>query len=167
LDTPELLDRGELDLAIGSRPAPADRFADLRLFHDKFVALLRKSHAAARNGGAIDLDTLASLPHLAMSSTGENTAFVDSELETHGLARKIVLRAPLLAAASTLAQSDMVAVVSERAAREFARNLPLQVLELPFRSPDVVTCMLWHRRNSDVPAHRWLRGVISRVARTL
>jgi DNA-binding transcriptional LysR family regulator len=167
LDTPELLDRGELDLAIGNRAAPAERFADTRLFHDHFVALLRKTHAAKAHAGQISLDTLASLPHLAVSSTGENTVFVDSELEKHGLARNVVLRAPLLAAASSLLQSDIVAVVSERAAREFARNLPLQVLTLPFRSPDVVTCMLWHRRHGDVPAHRWLRGVINRVARAL
>jgi DNA-binding transcriptional LysR family regulator len=78
-----------------------------------------------------------------------------------------MLRAPLLAAAAALVQSDMVAVISGRAAREFARNLPLTVLALPFPSATLTTAMLWHRRSDSVPAHRWLRSVVMRVARAL
>jgi DNA-binding transcriptional LysR family regulator len=117
--------------------------------------------------GTIGLDALGAYPHLALSSTGEETAFVDAELARHGLARRIALRAPLLAAAAALAQSDMVAVIGERSARAFARAAPLEVMRLPFASPRLLTAMLWHRRLDDVPAHRWLRGVVLRVARTL
>ncbi|MGC1781572.1 MAG: LysR family transcriptional regulator [Acidobacteriaceae bacterium] len=166
LDLADRLDRGELDLAIGSLAAPGERFSDRRLFEDGFAALVRHGHAAAV-GGTLDLDALAAYPHLALSSTGEETAFVDAELARHGLARRIALRAPLLAAAATLAQSDMVAVVSESTARAFARAAPLEVLQLPFASPRLAMAMLWHRRFDDVPAHRWLRGVVLRVARTL
>jgi DNA-binding response OmpR family regulator len=31
----------------------------------------------------------------------------------------------------------------------------------------ITRAMLWHRRLDDVPAHRRLRGVVLRVARTL
>jgi DNA-binding transcriptional LysR family regulator len=61
----------------------------------------------------------------------------------------------------------MIAVVGERTARAFARAAPLQVLRLPFASPRLLSAMLWHRRLGDLPAHRWLRGVVLRVARTL
>jgi DNA-binding transcriptional LysR family regulator len=167
LDTPELLDRGELDVALGSRAASGERFADLRLLHDQFVAVLRRGHPAIGDAGYISLQTLAELPHLTVSSTGENTEFVDEALEQAGLSREVMLRAPLLAAAAALVQSDMVAVISGRAAREFARNLPLTVLALPFPSATLTTAMLWHRRSDSVPAHRWLRSVVMRVARAL
>jgi len=108
---------------------------------------------------------LGGFAHLDLSSTGEDTGFVDAALAERGLARRVAFRAPLLAAAAMLAQSEMVAVVGERTARAFAGIMPLEVLRLPFASPRLVTAMLWHRRLDDVPAHRWLRGVVLRAAR--
>lgn len=166
LDLAERLDRGELDLALGGLAAPGERFSDLRLLDDGFAALVRRGHPAAMDG-TLDLDALGAQPHLVLSSTGEGTAFVDAELARRGLARRIALRAPLLAAAAALAQSDMIAVIGERTARAFALAAPLEVLRLPFASPRLMTAMLWHRRLDDVAAHRWMRGVVLRVARKL
>jgi DNA-binding transcriptional LysR family regulator len=163
----ESLDRGEIDLALGSLGAPAERFCDLRLFEDRFACLLRLDHPAVGRDGKIEAQSLADLSHLEVSSTGEGTAFVDDELARLGLERRIALRAPLLATVGILAQSDMVAVMTERAAHAFASKAPLQVLTLPFASPTLPFAMLWHRRQEDHAAHRWLRGVVSRVARTL
>ncbi len=167
LDTTDLLDRGDLDIALGATASPAERFADRRLFHDSFVAVLRKGHPAAGEAAPISLQTLSELPHSTLSSTGENTDFVDAELDKAGLGRDVILRAPLLAAGMLLAQSDAVAIISERAARQFARSLPLMILPLPFVTPTLTTAMLWHRRSDAVPAHGWLRTLVVKVARTL
>ena len=164
LDLADRLDRSELDVALGSLAAPGERFSDLRLFENGFVALVRRSHPVAETG-ELSLATLAALPHLDLSSTGEDTEFLDVELARHGLARRVALRAPLLAAAAVLGQSEMLAIVGERTARAFARVAPLHVLPLPFPSPQLVTAMLWHRRLDDVMAHRWLRSLMLRVAR--
>jgi DNA-binding transcriptional LysR family regulator len=166
LDVAGHLDRGEIDLALGSLAAPAERFADRRLFDDRFACVARAGHPAV-SGGALDAQSLAGVPHLEVSSSGEGTGFVDDELERLGFERRIVLRAPLLATAGILAQSDMVAVMAERAARAFASQAPLQVLPLPFKSPSLTVAMLWHRRVEDLPGHRWLRGLVSRLAKTL
>lgn len=166
MDLPDRLDRGELDLALGGLAAPGERFSDLKLFEDGFVALVRRGHPAAVDGSA-SIEALGAYPHLALSSTGEEAAFIDAELAARGLTRRIVLRAPLLAAAATLAQSEMVAIVGERTARAFAHIAPLEVLRLPFASPLTVSAMLWHRRFADLPAHLWLRSLVVRVARTL
>ena len=164
LDVIERLDRGEFDLALGGLAAPGERFADRRLFESGAAALVRRGHPAAEDG-AIGLDALASFPHLLLSSTGEATDFVDTELARHGLARRVRLRAPLLTAASALSGSDMIAVVNEDAARAFAATAPLEVLRLPFASPRLPTAMLWHRRLDDVAAHRWLRGLVLRLSK--
>jgi DNA-binding transcriptional LysR family regulator len=166
LNLPEHLDRGDLDLALGGLAAPAERFSDLRLFENGFAAVVRRGHPASVDG-TISLSALGTYPHLILSSTGEETDFVDAALSRHKLARRVTLRVPLLAAAATLAQSDMVAILSERTARAFAASAPLEVLTLPFASPRQVTAMLWHRRLDSVPAHQWLRSLILRVARTV
>jgi DNA-binding transcriptional LysR family regulator len=166
LDVTECLDRGELDAALGGLAAPAERFSDLLLFKNQFAALVRRGHPASGHG-ELTMDALGAYPHLVISSTGEETGFVDAELAKHGRTRKAALHAPLLAAPTTLAQSDMIAVVSERTATALARVAPLEVLQLPFPSPELFTAMLWHRRLEDVPAHRWLRRIVMRVARTV
>jgi DNA-binding transcriptional LysR family regulator len=166
LDLAESLDHGELDVAIGGLASPGERFSDRRLFEEGFVALVRRGHPGAV-GGVLAIDALGAYPHLVLSSTREEASFVDAELGKHGLVRHVALRTPLLAATATLAQSDMVAIIGERSAREFSRSAPLEVLQLPFASPRLVTAMLWHRRADGVAAHRWLRSVVLRVARTL
>jgi len=77
------------------------------------------------------------------------------------------LRAPLLATAEMLSQSDLVTVMAERAAGVFAAMASLQVMALPLPSPSLTIAMLWHRRNDDQPAHRWLRGVVTGECRAL
>lgn len=167
LDITEHLDRGDLDLALGTLAAPGERFSDIRLFEDRFACVLRQGHRAVGTRKTLDAKRLASLPHLEVSSTGEGTSFVDEELSRLGLERHICLRAPLLSTAAILVQSDMVAVMAERAARAFAATAALQVLPLPFGSPSLTIAMLWHRRLADQPAHRWLRGMVSRLSRTI
>ena len=166
LDLPDLLDSGELDLALGGVAAPGERFSDCRLSENGFVVLMRRGHPAASQG-RLTLQALAQYPHLLLSSTGEDTGFIDEELARHGLERRIALRIPLLAAGAALAQSDLLAVMGERGARTFAHAAPLDMQPLPFASPALTTAMLWHRRVGDMPAHRWLRNTIMQVARAL
>jgi DNA-binding transcriptional LysR family regulator len=66
-----------------------------------------------------------------------------------------------------LSQSDLVTVMAERAAGVFAAMASLQVMPLPLPSPSLKIAMLWHRRNDDQPAHRWLRSVVTGLCRTL
>jgi DNA-binding transcriptional LysR family regulator len=165
LNLTELLDRGDFDLAVGGLAAPAERFFDRRLFHSDFVAVVRRGHPAAVDR-TISLRALSDYPHLILSSTGEETDFVDAHLGRQSLSRRVKVRVPLLAATATLAQSEMIAILSESTARTFADSAPLEVLTLPFPSPQLVTAMMWHRRVDSVPAHQWLRGLVAHVARS-
>jgi DNA-binding transcriptional LysR family regulator len=161
-DLPALLDRGELDLAIGSFEDVGDRFARAPLFEDSFVVAMRQDHPAGR--GELTEEVFAGLPHLEISSTGEDSSFVDRWLGSRGLPRKVTHRVPHLSAAATLSSSDMVAVLSLRLAEAFVRTHGLSTRKLPFASPRVQTGMLWHRRFDDQPAHLWLRQLIQRTA---
>lgn len=162
LDMADLLERAEIDLAISATDTAADRFASRVLLEDRYVVVMRRRHPGARR--KLDLSTFARLPHLVISSTGEDIGFVDSALASHGHVRSVVLEAPYLSAGPVLAQSDMIAVLGRQIALEFRRSYPIQIRELPFDSPSLRSIMLWHRRLNDQPAQRWLRQTAVTVA---
>jgi DNA-binding transcriptional LysR family regulator len=165
LDVVEQLDRGELDLTLGSMGSPGERFAAAPLLDDAFVTVMRRGHPASRR--KLSPEAFAALPHLEISSSREDTSFIDRWLSERKLMRRIVLRAPYLSAAAILVQSDLVATLSRRIAEEFVRNHPLELRKPPYPSPQVRTLMLWHRRFDGHPAHRWLRNVVTSVTRSL
>jgi len=164
LDVIECLDRGDLDLAIGSLDSFGERFACTQLLEDEFVMVMRRRHPAGR--GALSAKVLAGLTHLD-PPTGENTDFLDAWLSERGLTRRIALRAPYLSARAILSRSDLAATLSRRIAQEFVRTDRLQIHELPVKSPVVRTTMLWHRRLDEHPAHRWLRDRIIAATKNL
>jgi DNA-binding transcriptional LysR family regulator len=161
-DMPVLLDRGELDLAIGTFDDVGERFARAPLLEDSFVVAMRRDHPAARR--ELTEKALASLSYLEISSSGEDTSFVDQWLGTRGLARNITHRAPRLSAAAILASTDMVAMLSRRLAEHWVQTSGLSTCKLPFASPVIHTSMLWHRRFDDHPAHLWLRKLVQQTA---
>lgn len=158
LDIVNLLDRGELDLAIGGFDDQAERFAREPILEDPFVIVMRRHHAAERR--ELSAEDIAALPHLDISSTGDDTGFIDQWLARNGLTRRIALQAPFISAGKLLAQTDMIAAVNRRIAQEIASSNALSIRELPFASPTVRTTMAWHRRLENHPAHRWLRDIV-------
>jgi DNA-binding transcriptional LysR family regulator len=166
LDIPDLLDRGELDLAIGPSSDPGERFSRLSLLQDGFVAVLRKGHPAA-GARELSMEQFAALPYLDISSVQYETDFVDRALARRKLTRRVQLRAPFLSAAQILTTSDMVSVLQQRVADELVRYRPLVIRKLPHASPTLETAMIWPRRLDNQPAHRWLRDMVGATAKGL
>jgi DNA-binding transcriptional LysR family regulator len=163
LDLIDLLDRGELDLAVGDFANPGERFASQPLLDDPFVLAMRRGHPSLRR--KLTAEQFAGLAHLEISSSGEDTSFIDRWLAGQSLERRIAHRAPYLSAARILSQ--MVATLSRRIAEAFVRSDPLKLRELPCPSPHVSTGMLWHRRVDNQAAHRWLRALIAAACKRL
>ncbi len=161
----DLLDRGELDLAVGYFETPGERFGVAPLLEDRFVLAMREDHPAMRR--KLNAASFAALLHLEISSSGEDTGFIDAWLKREKLSRRIAHRAPYLSAARILAQSNMVATLSSRIAEAFVEAAGLRIAELPCRSPRVTLAMVWHRRLENQPAHRWLRGLLAQVCSQL
>src|SRR5437764_1844585 len=67
-DVPALLDRGELDLAIGTLDALGERFSAVTLLEDSFVVVMRRDHPAARH--KLTPNVLAGLRSIRSSPTG-------------------------------------------------------------------------------------------------
>jgi DNA-binding transcriptional LysR family regulator len=163
LDVHDLLDRGQLDLAIGSFVKQAERFSRRQLMQDKFVAVLRKNHQAAK-AREMTIENYAALSHLEISSVHHATNFIDDALSRKRLTRRITLHAPFLSAARILAASDLVSVLPQRIAQELITYRPLVIRQLPHPSPSIETAMVWPRWLDNQPAHRWLRQNIESAA---
>lgn len=160
----DLLDRGELDLAIGPHSEPGERFSYQMLLQDEFVVVLRKNHSAT-SIPELAIEQFADLPYLEISSARQSTDFIDEALAQRKLARRIALRAPFLSAVRILVSSDMVSVLPQRVAEELVRYRPLTIRVLPFSSPIIKTAMIWPRWLDNQPAHGWLRDTVARVSR--
>src|SRR5713101_3571078 len=65
----DLLDRGELDLAVGNFTDPGERFALAPLLEDRFVLAMRRNHPAEPGELA---NAIAALAYLAISSSHED-----------------------------------------------------------------------------------------------
>lgn len=160
-----LIDRSELDLAIGTFGDVGERFGSAALLDDIFVLAMRRDHPAA--GKELTPQALAALSYLDISSSGENAGFIDDWLGARSLTRTIAHRAPRLSAAAILSGTDLVAVLSRRLAEHWVHLYGLSICELPFASPTICTAMLWHRRFDNQPAHLWLRQLIRNAAESI
>lgn len=163
LNLPDLLDRAEIDLAIGPFIEQGERFSRQLLLQDEFVAVLSKNHPATATR-ELSIEKFSALPHLEISSVHHATDFIDQVLARRKLRRRIALRAPFLSAVRILVASDMVTIFPRRIAEELVRYRPLVIRPLSHPSPIIETAMIWPRRLDNQPAHRWLRDIIGLVS---
>ena len=78
------LDAGTVELALSALVEGGERFKCLGLLEDTYVAVMAHDHPVA-NEPALSMERLASLPHIAITSSGDDTNFVDDALAEQGL----------------------------------------------------------------------------------
>lgn len=161
----EQLARGEVDAVIAPkmRDPPAALHAR-KLFEERFVGIARKGHPRLRRG--VDLDTWTSLPHVFIAPRGTPGGVVDAALASVGRARRVSLAVPqFLLAPHVVLRTDLVGVLGARLAESLAETLPLHLFEPPVPLPTFSMHLIWHARNHDDPAQRWLRARVVDAAR--
>jgi DNA-binding transcriptional LysR family regulator len=154
-----LIDAADLDLFVGRPGETRERFASDELRNDDFVVV----HPASIpwDNVTLTLEEFVGTPHLQLSSTGDDTSFVDQWLAEQTLAREVKHSIPLLGYTAALQQQKMLVVMRRPIAKAIRTDGNLVIRELPFRSPRISTCMRWHKRLDSKPAHQWLRETIS------
>jgi DNA-binding transcriptional LysR family regulator len=165
-EIPTALERGEIDLAIGFyRDVPGGYFKEL-LFEEHMVCLLRKGHPKVKS--RLTLKRYVALDHIVVSQISGVPTFVDLALERLGHTRRISLRmSNSLAVPFVVAQTDLVAAVSERLARAIGTALPLRILPLPLELGASRISQAWHARTDGEAGHRWLRDTIKEVCQSV
>lgn len=151
-----------VDLALGppvDEPGIHSRF----LFEEPAALIARRNHPRVRRmlskeafnrEGHVDILLLLGRP-------GAGHRAVEQAMREAGLVRRIVATVPTFAAAASIvAGTDFLSGMPLRAARLFARALPIRILEgpaPPFRFP---MHLCWHERTHHDPAVAAFRDVV-------
>lgn len=134
------------------------------LFRDRFMGVVRKGHPLSKGG--ITAAQYASARHIIVSREGLDRVPIDEALASMGLKRKIAaIVGSCLTAIDLVRNSDLIATVPERLTvdlRDAMDSFPL-----PVQVPEIPVAMLWHPMLDADPAHRWLRGLVLDICRTI
>lgn len=165
-DPRALLEQGEADLALGYFPgavAALKSQGDMalmrqhRLYESDYVCIMRRGHPLASM--TLDLDTYCAARHLLVSFSGRPHGFVDEALASLGRTRRIVLTVnQFFTAGRVVAQSDLLTVLPRSFIEATGYKQQLAEQPLPMPLSRVHVDMLWHLRNDDRSAQRWLRS---------
>jgi DNA-binding transcriptional LysR family regulator len=156
---PDMLDSGRIDLALGLLPQQ-------RRWHESAV-LFEEIQSCVFDGmrlgieAPISLPQFCALPHLIPSLHADFPTFVDEELAARGLARRSILAtAHFLSIPMMLKRAAAISSLPRRLCLACANASSLTVSPLPVPARRFDISLLWHRRDSASPAHRWLRDRI-------
>ncbi|WP_411850793.1 LysR substrate-binding domain-containing protein [Stenotrophomonas sp. LGBM10] len=154
----ERAERGDIDLAFHIAADAPPALHHRPLFTERYVLAGRRDHPRLKRRPT--LKQFCALEHVIVSPQGGGFhGSTDAALAEQGAQRTVALSVPhFLFLRSTLARTDMVAMVPERLV---LGDPALRVVEAPIEVPGYQMVMLWHERVHRDPAHRWLREQIA------
>lgn len=162
-DVPALIDRGEIDVALGVFRAPSERAVCQSLCPERFVGLARRGHPRIVDG-RMSVEDYAAASHALVTVRRDATGEIDAALRELGWSRRIALTLPhMLALPDVLRTTDLVAAVPGRVADAVA-GMALQRFPLPLALPEWTIEMMWNPAARGDPASAWLRRQIQRAA---
>lgn len=165
LETPERIEHGDIDLAIGYMGQSKRGLYRQVLFKDKFVCLLRTDHPLA--GAAIATSAYAASQHILVDGNGSSLALLRRAFRDARIAVETAVVTPsYFGIPEMLAATDLIATVPERLAAVLLRNHPLTTAPVPICTPTFSISQHWHPRSQHDVAHAWLRKSILEMNRS-
>lgn len=166
IDAAALLERGELDLAIGVFLNPGSRFRTQTLLNDEYQCAMRRENPLAHQ--PMTLKQFVQAKHLLISLTGEPTNFIDQLLEEKGLKREIALIInQFVLAPFIIAQSDLICTLPRRTIQQSGLDNHFYLTPLPLALDPKLVKMMWHERYHQNSMHSWVRSLVSQVCSSL
>jgi DNA-binding transcriptional LysR family regulator len=161
-DSPNRLESGHADLAVGYMPSLEAGFYQQTLFMQDFVCLVARNHP--RIGEALSLKTFCNEGHIVVTTSGTGHAIVDKEFRKRRIERRIVLRVPsFLGVGRLVASTQLISIVPRRLGEVLADQEKIRMFAAPIRLSPYAVKQHWHARFHTDPGSIWLRNLISRV----
>lgn len=163
------LEDREIDLAIIPKTEYPSWVDSTPVHRSNFVMIARNGHPRLERAGVrpetvVPIDLFCDLGHVVFSPQGNLRAMGDAALSRIGRERRVVMTMPVMGGVcSAVAGSDLVAITPEQLARKLSPRLGLSIYVPPMPVGPVQICMLWHKRSTSNPSHRWLRGIVSGI----
>ena len=171
------VERGKVDLVINRFDQMPQSFHQITLWQDSFSCLLSPDNPILEN---FTLDSYLAADHIWVSKTGmgvgvgvnpddvQRLGWVDSTLASLGKKRRIRVFTRHYQAAMTLAeQNDLIVTLPTRATHLKRDNPRVVVRDVPFDMPAMELKMAWSPLLQHNPGHRWIRQLITQVARSI
>ncbi len=157
--TPQRLEAGQIDLAVGFLPGLDARFHQHRLFDEDYVCVMRRSHP--RVGAQLTTELFERERHVVVTAGGSGSEQVERELDRLGVRHDIALRLPgFLGLGALVAGTDLLLTAPQRLARMLERSADVKWLAPPFGLPVLPIGQHWHERQHDDAGGRWLRSML-------
>jgi DNA-binding transcriptional LysR family regulator len=167
----DTLDRYLADVALIPQSDAPEWIEWEPLFRSPFCLVASDSHPRLRDlapGEEVPMNDFCALPHAIMSVEGKPRTVLDEALAQAGHQRRVVATLPHFGGLlRCVADTDLVALVPRQLAREVGARIGLAVYDLPVPLPVPLIGMVWHRRATNAPPHRWLRDTVARILRPL
>jgi DNA-binding transcriptional LysR family regulator len=152
------LESGLVDFAVGSFSVLGNGLRRHPLWTETYAAVARKGHP--RLGPTPSREEFLAEQHALVTAMGTGHDYVAAErvLEAAIPRQNIVCRIPMFAAAAHIAKhSDAITTLPRTMARSVARDLDLQLVEVPIELPPLQIAEYWHERYHRDPGNRWIR----------
>lgn len=164
-----LFEYNEIDLAIGIYKKVPDTLIAQTLFTDRGVCVGDKKNPLLKK--SVSGKDFANAKQLViLYSETRDELLSEQYIKQSGFERKAVVTMPhTLTALYSLVNTELVAMILERVAKSFIKNLPLTYQPFILATPTVtsVTSMVWHPKDKNNAAHRWLRETVIDITRNL
>lgn len=156
---PELLRAQQVDLLLTPRPPAADDLVQRRVFQDRWLVF----YDATQRPAPATLQEYLQADHVTVVYEDGRTLALDDWMLRRGVRRRIRASVPAFAGLGALLRgSDLLATAPSGLGRHLLAGLAQTTPPLP--CPPLPVYMVWHRRDHDDAAHRWLRQQLLEVA---
>ncbi|OWT55728.1 LysR family transcriptional regulator [Candidimonas nitroreducens] len=158
--SPDDLDSGRMDLAIGLFPSPPSRFPSQVLFTDERVCVVSARHPLSRRH-RLTMKDLQGMKWLAFSHMyGKETNF-DRALQGTGHAMHFSAYVSSFGTAPYfLLETDYATTMPRVIAEKHLPHFDLKLLRLPPVLREARIVMVWSAQNDSRRLHQWLRSTI-------
>lgn len=155
----EEMGAGAVDLAVGLLPQLDAGFYQRRLFDQDYVCLMRRDHPLAQ--GELTLERFSSAQHIVIEARGTGHGRIEELLKRSGVNRIVRLNLPnFMSAPYIVAETDLIATVTEKLALQTANKLGLVAHPHPVQLPSAQINLFWHRRFHQDTGNIWLRNLL-------
>ena len=152
---------GDIDLAAGVLPELPGELCSMPLFEERYVCLLDRQSVPA--GGALDLPTYLSRPHVLLEMRGSGTPEIERTLTALRERRRVAISLPHWSVAPQfISGTDLILTVASRALNG-VDDKSLIVVPPPFEIAPFTFVSAWHKRRGGDQALNWLNRRIGQV----
>lgn len=158
----DMLEGGEVDLAVGSFAISRLPFYQRRLYFTDYVCLVRSEHPSVKN--TLTRDAYLSARHAVVAPLPIGYEGLERFLHDNIPASNFAVIVPnFLTVLTTLPSSDALFTMSRQAGLQIAQLLDAQIIELPVEIPGFTVRQFWHARFHKDLANKWFRDLVYRL----